>query len=172
MSSSEHNRPGGKSGRRNQKREQQWSRKPDQQHNPQPDQQLSRQPDQAQDARELIDAEAVAPTDIASIGAVVPANTSPIGAVTPADTSPVGFQTIATAYRDRTRKSFEETRSFVEKLSGVRSLDKAFEIQSEFAKRAYESFVADSQKIGQLYGELAKQTLRPWWLAPTARRDK
>ena len=71
------------------------------------------------------------------------------------------MQTIATAYGDYTKKSFEETKSFVEKLSGVRSLDKAVEIQTEFAKQAYETFVAESQKIRQLYGELAKQTLKP-----------
>lgn len=30
-----------------------------------------------------------------------------------------GFHAIATAYSDYTKKSFEDTRSFVEKLSGV-----------------------------------------------------
>jgi hypothetical protein len=35
------------------------------------------------------------------------------------------------------------------------------EVQTEFAKQAYETFVAESQKIRQLYGELAKQTLKP-----------
>jgi Phasin protein len=36
-----------------------------------------------------------------------------------------GFHAIATAYSDYTKKSFEDTRSFVEKLSGVKSVDKA-----------------------------------------------
>ena len=72
-----------------------------------------------------------------------------------------GFQAIATAYGDYTKKSFEETRSFVEKLSGAKSLDKAIEAQTEFAKSAYETFVADSQKIAGLYTDLAKQTYRP-----------
>ena len=58
-----------------------------------------------------------------------------------------GLQAIASAYGDYTKKSFEETKSFVEKLSGVRSLDKALEVQSEYAKSAYESFVSESQKI-------------------------
>ena len=58
-----------------------------------------------------------------------------------------GLQAIATAYGDYTKKSFEDTKSFVEKLSGVKSLDKAIEVQTEFAKSAYETFVADSQKI-------------------------
>jgi phasin family protein len=72
-----------------------------------------------------------------------------------------GLQAIATAYGDYTKKSFEDTKSFVEKLSGVKSLDKAIEVQTEFAKSAYETFVAESQKIAGLYTDLAKQTFKP-----------
>ncbi len=72
-----------------------------------------------------------------------------------------GLQAIATAYGDYTKKSFEETRSFVEKLSGAKSLDKALEVQTEFARSAYETFVAESQKIAGLYTDLAKQTYKP-----------
>ena len=75
---------------------------------------------------------------------------------------PGGFQAIATAYGDYTKKSFEDTRSFVEKLQGVKSFDKAIEIQTEFAKSAFETFVAESQKIGALYGDLAKQAYKPF----------
>ena len=79
-----------------------------------------------------------------------------------ANTFPGSFQAIATAYGDYTKKSFEDTRSFVEKLSGVKSLDKAIEVQTEFAKMAYETFVTESQKIGALYGDLAKQSYKPF----------
>ena len=75
---------------------------------------------------------------------------------------PGGFQAIATAYGDYTKKSFEDTKSFVEKMSAVRSLDKAIEVQTEFAKTAYETFVTESQKIGALYGDLAKQSYKPF----------
>jgi phasin family protein len=73
-----------------------------------------------------------------------------------------GFQAIASAYGDYSKKSFEDTKSMVEKLSGVKSLDKAIEVQSEFAKSAYETFVAESQKIASLYADLAKQTFKPF----------
>jgi hypothetical protein len=43
----------------------------------------------------------------------------------------------------------------------VRTPDKALEAQTKFAKSAYESFVADSQKIAGLYGDLAKQAMKP-----------
>ena len=72
-----------------------------------------------------------------------------------------GLQAIASAYGDYTKKSFEDTKSFVEKLSGVKSLDKAIEVQTEYAKSAYETFVAESQKIAGLYTDLAKQTFKP-----------
>jgi hypothetical protein len=72
-----------------------------------------------------------------------------------------GLSAIATAYGDYTKKSYEDTKSFVEKLSGVKSLDKALEAQSEFAKTSYETFMADAQKIAGLYGDLAKQAFKP-----------
>jgi phasin family protein len=72
-----------------------------------------------------------------------------------------GFQAIANAYGDYTKKSYEDSKAFVEKLSGAKSLDKAIEMQTEYAKSAYETFMADSQKIAGLYTDLAKQTFRP-----------
>ena len=72
-----------------------------------------------------------------------------------------GLQALATAYGDYTKKSYEDTKSFVEKLSGVKSLETVIEAQSEYAKTAYETFVADSQKIAGLYSDLAKQAYKP-----------
>ena len=43
----------------------------------------------------------------------------------------------------------------------MKSLDKALEVQTEFAKSAYETFVAESQKIAGLYTDLAKTTYKP-----------
>ena len=81
--------------------------------------------------------------------------------VASATTMQNGIQAIASAYGDYTKKSFEDTKSFVEKLSGVKSLEKALEVQTEFAKSAYESFAAESQKIAGLYTDLAKQAFKP-----------
>ena len=73
-----------------------------------------------------------------------------------------GIQAIATAYGDYSKKSYEDTKSYVEKLSGVKSLDKAIEAQTEFARSSYETFVAESQKLAGLYTDLAKQTFKPY----------
>ncbi len=56
-----------------------------------------------------------------------------------------GLQAIASAYGDYTKKSYEDTKS----------------AQNEYAKSAYETFVADSQKIVSLYSDLAKQAFKP-----------
>lgn len=82
-------------------------------------------------------------------------------AIASANTFSSGLQAIATAYGDYAKKSFEDTKAFVEKLVGVKSVEKAFEVQTEFAKTSYETFVAESQKIGELYSELAKQSFKP-----------
>jgi phasin family protein len=161
MSTTHQNKQSGKPGPRSRKADQR-GQKPDQQQSPKLDQ---------GDAKEQIDA-AVASTDASTIGAVAladapssgavaPADVPSIGAAAPADNFPISIQTIANAYGDYTKKSLQETRSFVEKLMGVRSLDKAIEIQTEFARQAYETFVAESQKICELYSELAKQIFKP-----------
>jgi phasin family protein len=84
-----------------------------------------------------------------------------------------GYQAIATAYADYSKKSFEDTSAFVEKLSGVKSIEKAVELQTEFTKSAYETFVAESKKISELYAGLAKDAYKPFEgyvskFAPTA----
>ncbi|MGA7994548.1 MAG: phasin family protein [Bradyrhizobium sp.] len=85
----------------------------------------------------------------------------PVRAGAAAAAAPVNLQTIANAYGDYTRRSLEETRSFVEKLRNAKSIDKAVEVQTEFAHHAFEMFVAESRKIYGLHKELAKQALKP-----------
>ena len=77
-----------------------------------------------------------------------------------ADAFSGGLQAIATAYGDYTKKSFEDTKLFVEKLCGAKSLENVIEVQTEFAKTAHETFVTESQAIGTLYGDLAKQSYK------------
>ncbi|SDR87249.1 Phasin protein [Bradyrhizobium canariense] len=111
---------------------------------------------------EVLVIDEVAAADAPPVEEVAAVDAPPIEPTAPADqSSPVDIQTIANAYRDYARKSFQENRSFVEKLRGVRSFDKAIEVQTDYARQAYANFVAESQKISALYGELAKQIFRP-----------
>jgi hypothetical protein len=83
-------------------------------------------------------------------------------AVASAATMQTGTQAIATSVGDYTKKSYEDSNAFVAKLSGVKSLDKVIEAQTEYAKSAYEAFVAESQKISGLYVDLAKTAFKPF----------
>ena len=72
-----------------------------------------------------------------------------------------GWQAIATEFADYSKKSFEEGSAALEKLFGAKSLETAIEVQSNYAKTAYESFVAEATKIGALYTDLAKESYKP-----------
>jgi hypothetical protein len=73
-----------------------------------------------------------------------------------------GAQAIATEAGEYTKKSFETGSATVEKLFSAKSLEKAIEIQSDYAKQSYEAFVAEATKIGDLYAELAKEAYKPF----------
>src|ERR1700722_11945354 len=73
-----------------------------------------------------------------------------------------GVQAIATETADYSKKSFEEGSAALEKLFGAKSLEKAIEIQTAYAKTAYEGFVAQATKMGELYADLAKETYKPF----------
>jgi phasin family protein len=72
-----------------------------------------------------------------------------------------GAQAIATEFADYTRKNFEESSALVEKLVGARTLERAIEVQSEYAKKLYEGFVTETTKIGEIYADIAKQSYKP-----------
>jgi hypothetical protein len=84
--------------------------------------------------------------------------------VGPAETVPVTVQTLANAYGNYSRTSLEQTRSFFEKLADVRSPDRAFALQTEFARKAFQTFEAESRRIGALHGQLAEQRLKRFQL--------
>ena len=71
-----------------------------------------------------------------------------------------GLQAIAAETTDYSKKSLESGSAFLEKLLGVKSLESAIQLQSEYAKASYADFVAQATKIGELYSNLAKDTLK------------
>ena len=79
-----------------------------------------------------------------------------------AETMSKGAQAIAVEVADYSKKAFEDGTAALEKLFGVKSLEKAIELQSEYAKSSYEGFVAKASKIGELYTDLAKESYKPF----------
>jgi hypothetical protein len=72
-----------------------------------------------------------------------------------------GLQAIAAETTDYSKKSLENGSAFLEKVLGVKSLESAIQLQSEYAKSAYADFVAQATKIGELYSHLAKEAFKP-----------
>jgi hypothetical protein len=52
------------------------------------------------------------------------------------------MQAIAVDIADYSRNVFEQGTATAERLIGAKSLDKAFEVQSDYARASYEGFVA------------------------------
>ena len=72
------------------------------------------------------------------------------------------MQAIAVEMADYSKKVFEQGTAATEKLIGAKSLEKAVEVQSDYVKSAYEGFVAEATKLGELYTSLAKEAYKPF----------
>lgn len=72
-----------------------------------------------------------------------------------------GLQTIATEVADFSKKSFENGTAAAEKVMAAKSFDKAFEAQTEYLRAAYEGYVGQVTKIGEIYMGAAKEAYKP-----------
>lgn len=72
------------------------------------------------------------------------------------------LQTIASETADYSKKSLEQGTAVTEKLLAVKTLDKAVEVQSDFAKSSYEEFVGQATKINEMYAGMAKEVYKPF----------
>jgi phasin family protein len=72
-----------------------------------------------------------------------------------------GFQAIAAEVTDYSKKAFEDSTRAFEQLIGAKSIEQAIEIQSQYAKKAYDAYVAEMSKLGEMYVGLAKDAYKP-----------
>jgi phasin family protein len=72
-----------------------------------------------------------------------------------------GFQAIAAEVTDYSKKAFEDSTRAFEQLIGAKSIEQAIEIQSQYAKKAYDTYVAEMSKLGEMYVGLAKDAYKP-----------
>ena len=79
------------------------------------------------------------------------AATKSIGALTR------GAQAASMELADYAKAAIAHGGATVEKLTQVRSLDKALEIQGEYVRASYESLVAQSAKLGEIANATAKE---------------
>jgi hypothetical protein len=83
-----------------------------------------------------------------------------------------GFQAIAATVVDYSKKAFEDSTRTFEQLAGAKSFEQAWEIQSQYAKKAFDAHVAHASKVGEMYVDLARTAYRPveQVVAKTARK--
>ena len=61
-----------------------------------------------------------------------------------------GFQALAAEMTEYSKAAFDDAIRTWEKLIGVRSLEQAMQIQSEYAKRVYDNHMAEMKKLGEM----------------------
>ena len=71
-------------------------------------------------------------------------------------------QGIASEVADYTKSALETGAATFEKLFAAKSVEAAIEIQTAFAKSAYEGFVAEASKLSGLYADRAKDAYKPF----------
>lgn len=72
-----------------------------------------------------------------------------------------GFQSISARMVDYSKQALADATTTFEKLVGAKSLEHAVEIQSQYAKRTYDNWVAEASKIAELYVSAAREAYKP-----------
>lgn len=72
-----------------------------------------------------------------------------------------GIQELATETTEFSKKAFAANTATFEKLIAAKSVDAATQIQADYAKSAFEDFVAQSKKVTDLVTKLATEASKP-----------
>ena len=72
-----------------------------------------------------------------------------------------GLQAISARMTDYSKRAFQDATRTFEQLVGVKSFEQAIEIQSQYAKKAYDDWVAEASKLGEIYADIARDAYRP-----------
>jgi hypothetical protein len=71
------------------------------------------------------------------------------------------MRAIATAHTDYIKSSFEANKAFLEKLGTIKAPDEAMQLTTDHMKSAYETFIAEATKIGDMYKDFFKSAFEP-----------
>src|SRR5262245_36340013 len=61
-----------------------------------------------------------------------------------------GFQALAAEMMSNSKATFDDAIRTWEQLIGLKSLEQAMQIQSDYAKRVYENHMAEMKKLGEM----------------------
>jgi len=72
-----------------------------------------------------------------------------------------GWQTIAVELSDYSKRSLEQGTKTFEKLLAARSVEQAIEIQTSYARRAYDEYMQQMTRLGGMYANIAREAYKP-----------
>jgi phasin family protein len=72
-----------------------------------------------------------------------------------------GFQALAAEMTDYSKRTFDDVFRAWEQLLTAKSLDQVIEIQSQYAKKAYDTHMSEMSKLGEMYVSLARNAYKP-----------
>jgi hypothetical protein len=72
-----------------------------------------------------------------------------------------GFQALAAEMMEYSKAAFDDAIRTWEQLIGVRSLEQAMQIQSDYAKRVYENHMAELKKLGEMTVGMVRDASKP-----------
>lgn len=83
-----------------------------------------------------------------------------------------GLQQVASETTEFTKSSYEQSTKMFEQLFQSRSLDKVIEVQNTYAKSAYQAWVSQATKLGEIYSDMARESYKPFESAIAAAAAK
>jgi hypothetical protein len=72
-----------------------------------------------------------------------------------------GFQALAAEMMNYSKAAFDDAIRTWEQLIGVKSLEQAIQIQSDYAKRVYDNHMAELKKLGEITVGMVRDASKP-----------
>ena len=79
-----------------------------------------------------------------------------------ADAVTKGFQAIAAEAAEFQKRSLDAGASAFEKLASTKSLEAAAAVQTDYARAAYEGYVGQVTRFGEIFADMAKGAAKPY----------
>jgi phasin family protein len=72
-----------------------------------------------------------------------------------------GFQALAAEITDYSKRTFDDVFRAWEQLLSAKSVEQVIEIQSQYAKKAYDAHASEMSKLGEMYVAIARGAAKP-----------
>ena len=72
-----------------------------------------------------------------------------------------GFQALAAEMTDSSKRTFDDVFRAWEQLLSAKSVDQMADIQAQYARKAYDSYMSEISKLGEMYVAIARNAAKP-----------